>query len=199
MPGFNIHLAIGKRYIEKQNKLKIEENKIKNEKAFYDGLVAPDLVTDKAISHYTTEKDNSDLEKYLAGKVRLDLYLKDNKIETDFEKGVFLHLLTDYLFFNKFFEKEYIRNVLYQEFVRDLYYTYEETNSYLDNKYGIDLSMYGDKLKKNIEKSKKEKKIDEDETSEKKMIFTEENIDKFIEDVSSIDLSKVVVEIKNKQ
>lgn len=199
MPGFNIHLAIGKRYIEKQNKLKIEENKIKNEKAFYDGLVAPDLVTDKAISHYTTEKDNSDLEKYLAGKVRLDLYLKDNKIETDFEKGVFLHLLTDYLFFNKFFEKEYIRNVKYKDFVRDLYYTYEETNSYLDNKYNIDLSMYGDKLKKNIEKSKKEKKIDEDETSEKKMIFTEENIDKFIEDVSSIDLSKVVVEIKNKQ
>ena len=92
MPGFNIHLAIGKRYIEKQ------KNIIKNENSFYNGLVAPDLVTDKKVSHYTAETNTSNLEKYLQGKVRLDLYLKDNKVETDFEKGVFLHLLTDYLF-----------------------------------------------------------------------------------------------------
>ena len=86
MPGFNIHLAIGKRNIEKQ---KNKKDVIKNENSFYNGLVAPDLVNDKKISHYTTETNKNNLEKYLLGKVRLDLYLKDNKVETDFEKGVF--------------------------------------------------------------------------------------------------------------
>ena len=75
MPGFNIHLAIGKRYIEKQ---KNKKDVIKNENSFYNGLVAPDLVNDKKISHYTTETNKNNLEKYLLGKVRLDLYLKDN-------------------------------------------------------------------------------------------------------------------------
>ena len=62
MPGFNIHLAIGKRYIEKQ---KNKKDVIKNENSFYNGLVAPDLVTDKKISHYTTETNKNNLEKYL--------------------------------------------------------------------------------------------------------------------------------------
>ena len=194
MPGFNIHLATGKRYVEKQEKTKVDE--IKNEKAFYDGIIAPDLVYDKSVSHYTTEKDNSNLEKYLKEKVRLDLYLKDNKVETDFEKGVFLHLLTDYLFFNEFFEKGYIRNITYQEFVINLYYTYECTNSYIDKKYNIDLSVYGDKLKKNIEKNKKEKNINEDLDYDRKLIFTEKKLDEFIEKVSSIDIKEVVSKIK---
>lgn len=191
MPGFNIHLAIGKRYIEKQ------KNIIKNENSFYNGLVAPDLVTDKKVSHYTAETNTSNLEKYLQGKVRLDLYLKENKVETDFEKGVFLHLFTDYLFFNDFFEKEYIRNTTYQDFVRDLYYSYEKTNDYLNKKYNIDFSIFGDRLIKNIEKNKKEKNLKED-MKNRKLIFSEKDLDEFIEKVSSINIDEVVMRLIRK-
>lgn len=195
MPGFNIHLAIGKRYIEKQ---KNKKDVIKNENSFYNGLVAPDLVTDKKISHYTTETNKNNLEKYLLGKVRLDLYLKDNKVETDFEKGVFLHLLTDYLFFNKFFEKEFIKNIDYQDFVRDLYYSYEMTNEYLNKKYNIDFSIFGDRLEKNIRKNKKEKKLEDSDLKEKKLIFSERDLDEFIEKISSINIKELENEIRRK-
>lgn len=195
MPGFNIHLAIGKRYIEKQ---KNKKDVIKNENSFYNGLVAPDLVNDKKISHYTTETNKNNLEKYLLGKVRLDLYLKDNKVETDFEKGVFLHLLTDYLFFNEFFEKEFIKNIDYQDFVRDLYYSYEMTNEYLNKKYNIDFSIFGDRLEKNIRKNKKEKKLEDSDLKEKKLIFSEKDLDEFIEKISSINIKEVENEIRRK-
>ena len=191
MPGFNIHLAIGKRYIEKQ------KNIIKNENSFYNGLVAPDLVTNKKVSHYTAETNTSNLEKYLQGKVRLDLYLKENKVETDFEKGVFLHLFTDYLFFNEFFKKEYIKNITYQDFVRDLYYSYEKTNDYLNKKYNIDFSIFGDRLIKNIEKNKKEKNLKED-MKNRKLIFSEKDLDEFIEKVSSINIDEVVNKVIRK-
>ena len=192
MPGFNIHLAIGKRYIEKQ------KNIIKNENSFYNGLVAPDLVTDKKVSHYTAETNTSNLEKYLQGKVRLDLYLKENKVETDFEKGVFLHLFTDYLFFNQFFKKEYIKNITYQDFVRDLYYSYEMTNEYLNKKYNIDFSIFGDRLEKNIRKNKKEKKLEDSDLKEKKLIFSEKDLDEFIEKISSINIKELENEIRRK-
>ena len=195
MPGFNIHLAIGKRYIEKQ---KNKKDVIKNENSFYNGLVAPDLVTDKKNSHYTTETNKNNLEKYLLGKVRLDLYLKDNKVETDFEKGVFLHLLTDYLFFNEFFEKEFIKNIDYQDFVRDLYYSYEMTNEYLNKKYNIDFSIFGDRLEKNIRKNKKEKKLEDSDLKEKKLIFSEKDLDEFIEKISSINIKELENEIRRK-
>lgn len=191
MPGFNIHLAIGKRYIEKQ------KNIIKNENSFYNGLVAPDLVTDKKVSHFTSETNINNLEKYLQGKVRLDLYLKENKVETDFEKGVFLHLFTDYLFFNEFFKKEYIKNITYQDFVRDLYYSYEKTNDYLNKKYNIDFSIFGDRLIKNIEKNKKEKNLKED-MKNRKLIFSEKDLDEFIEKVSSINIDEVVMRLIRK-
>lgn len=195
MPGFNIHLAIGKRYIEKQ---KNKKDVIKNENSFYNGLVAPDLVNDKKISHYTTETNKNNLEKYLLEKVRLDLYLKDNKVETDFEKGVFLHLLTDYLFFNEFFEKEFIKNIDYQDFVRDLYYSYEMTNEYLNKKYNIDFSIFGDRLEKNIRKNKKEKKLEDSDLKEKKLIFSEKDLDEFIEKISSINIKELENEIRRK-
>ena len=197
MPGFNIHLAIGKKYIEKQKyKNNSEKDIIIDERSFYNGIVAPDLVTDKSISHYATEKDNSDLEKYLKEKVRLDLYLKDNKVETDFEKGVFLHLITDYLFFNEFLEKKFIRSINYQEFVRDLYYSYEKTNNYLNKKYNIDFSIFGDRLEKNIEKNKEEKNLKDDDLKNKKLLFSEKDLDEFIEKISNINLKDIENKIR---
>ncbi len=186
MPGFNIHLAIGKRYLEKI-KLDNRDN-IKDEKAFLDGILAPDLVEDKNITHYTGTRNEDDLEQCMKQKVRLKLFLNENKIETDFEKGVFIHILTDYLFFNTFFDKEYIRSMTYHEFVLDLYYSYGLSNIYLEEKYNIDLKSYGDKLIKNIEENNKKNNIDKSELVNRRDILPKGKLDKFIEEVSDLDI-----------
>lgn len=186
MPGFNIHLAIGKKYLEK---IKIDNrDNIKDGKAFLDGIIAPDLVENKEISHYTGDTNTENLEKYLKEKVRLKIFLNENKVETDFEKGVFLHLLTDYLFFNKFFDKQYIRNITYHEFVLDLYYSYGLSNDYLQEKYNIDLKEYGDKLIKNIEENNKKKNIDKSELINRRNIVPNEALDRFIDKISDLNI-----------
>ena len=82
MPGFVIHLAIGQEYLRKQNKNYSEE--------FQKGIVAPDFIDDKSKTHYGKSPRYTNLEKFL----------DNNKIDTDFNKGFFLHLITDYLFYN---------------------------------------------------------------------------------------------------
>lgn len=179
MASFNIHLAIGKRYIEKSNI-------IQNEEDFYKGIIDPDLVDDKKISHYTgSYQDKSDLLKYLENKVQLNEFLKDNNINSDYQKGVFLHLITDYLFFNNFFDNDYLKNVSYEEFCKDLYYSYDIINQHIEDKYKINYANFSNKINNNIEKSKKEKNI----TNEaRKNILSLSNLDRFIEYVSDISL-----------
>ena len=70
------------------------------------------------------------------------------------------------------------------------------TNLY--KKYDIDLSVYGDRLIKNIEKNKKEKNIENspEQIKKRKQIFTVEELDKFIEKISDIDLKEEVKKYK---
>ena len=63
MAGFHIHLAIAKRYAEKNN--------IRETAELYRGTVAPDLVDNKSISHYSGQQDNTKLIEYLANKIGL--------------------------------------------------------------------------------------------------------------------------------
>ena len=91
MPGFNIHLAIGKKYIEKQKyKNNSEKDIIIDERSFYNGIVAPDLVTDKSISHYATEKDNSDLDFLveLSADVGLEFFGLYDRLQDEFHLKV---------------------------------------------------------------------------------------------------------------
>ena len=180
MASFNIHLAIGKRYLEK-NKLGIDEKK------FYRGIVDPDLVPNKKISHYTSFNDKMYLLEYLSHKVELKNYLDNEYDASDYQKGIFLHLITDYLFFNNFFDCEYLKNVDYFEFCRDLYYSYSLINEYLDNKYGINYKDFGSELEDNIALNKQSKKAD---SQIGKNILPVEKVDAFIEYVSDIDLEK---------
>lgn len=184
MASFGIHLAIGKRYIEKT---KI----IKNEKEFYKGIIDPDLASNKKLSHYTGTQNKNDLFSYLLKKVQLYEYLKYENISSDYQKGIFLHLITDYLFFNHFFNYTYLSKVSYSEFCKDLYYSYDEINDDLEKKYKINYTEYFNQIKSNIEKNKKEKNISNEVRTN---ILPLDKLDDFIEYVSSINLE----EYKNK-
>ncbi len=97
MAGYVIHLAVGEEFIRNF------PNEIKNYEEFIKGIIYPDSVSDKAITHYGEKSSN----------VNLKAFFDENDIESDFNKGYFLHLVTDYLFYNKFltiFSKEYVYN-----------------------------------------------------------------------------------------
>lgn len=181
MASFNIHLAVGKRYAEK--------NKIEDLESFYNGIIEPDLVEDKTMSHYTGITDKQDLLLYLKNKTQLSLFLSENKIDNDYTRGVFLHLITDYLFFNDFFDSEYIEKISYDKFIKDLYYSYDICNEYLQNKYDLNLTTFKNKIDMNIKKDKTEKKALQNE-HELKNILEYKKLDNFIENLSNIDLKK---------
>lgn len=180
MASFNIHLAIGKRYIEKSQSIKDKDD-------FYKGIIDPDLVVDKKISHYTGIQNKSNLYEYLENKVQLNEYLKDNDINSDYQKGIFLHLITDYLFFNNFFDNDYLETISYEEFCKDLYYSYEITNQYLEEKYKINYENFETEINNNIKKDKKEKNAGGEK---RKDILPVYKLDKFIEYVSNISLEE---------
>jgi len=180
MPSFNIHLAVGKRYNDKNKLIDID--------SFYNGIVDPDLASNKDLSHYTGERVDKTLDTYLKNKVILKDYLLKNNINSDYDKGVFLHLITDYVFFNNFFPIEYLNNTTYNDFVNDLYYSYDSTNDYLLKKYNLDLSLIKDIIESNIADSRKAKNIVNIRPA--KNILPISELDNFIESISNINLEE---------
>ena len=90
---------------------------IKDHNKFIEGVIPPDGVTDKSITHYGPK----------SSKVNLKLFLESNEINDDFNKGYFLHLVTDYLFYNRFLDY----------FSKDIYNDYDILNKTLEEKYNV--------------------------------------------------------------
>lgn len=72
MPGFQIHIAIGKRCLDKHRNIQKSED-------FLNGVIAPDFVEDKTKSHYTIKTPKDNLKEYLKNKVNLEKFLQENK------------------------------------------------------------------------------------------------------------------------
>ena len=147
MPGYVIHLAIGKRYVDINHVIDVN--------GFLKGCIMPDLL-DKRKSHYGDSSSNPDFQKFLAV----------NQLNTAYNQGYLLHLIIDYLFYNR-----YLR-----EFSDEIYHDYNKLNEFLIKKYNIDIppeirEMVGD------EKGKPK-------------ILTEDSICRFIEAIANIDLQK---------
>lgn len=154
MPGYVIHLAVAKEYLNK--------NKENNEDEFIEGVIFPDSVKDKSLTHYGKGSSYSNLYEFL----------KDKDIDTSFNRGHFLHLLTDYLFYNRYIDT----------FSKDIYNDYDLLNGKLIEKYDIQLP---DKVKDNVFF------IDEGELK----ILSMEIIDKLIYDISIMNIDEIAKDI----
>lgn len=185
MPSFNIHLAVAIKYSEKNN--------IKNKDEFYRGSIDPDLVKDKSISHYTGMRDENHLRQYVFEKVRLNDFLKGNKVETDYEKGVFLHLATDFIFYQEFLSDEYLASVDYNRMIQDLYYSYRVTNPYLEEKYNIHSLNLDDLLNDNIKQTLRKMNVD---NTNGKNLLPEYKMDNFINKMAKLDIESYIIKIK---
>lgn len=182
MPSFQIHLVIAKRYMEK--------HKVEDKEAFMEGSIAPDFARPKEKSHYTIGIPNDNLIENAKNKVDLERYLKENKVETDYEKGIFLHLLTDKTFFMEFFDENYYKQMTYHDFTEDLYISYNEINPYLEEKYHLVLKKdMMEKIREDIGKSQKEKKLI---LKEEKNILPLDRVDAFIERMSDVDIEDYI-------
>lgn len=179
MASIHIHLAVGVSYLEKHSA------EIKEQDKFMKGIIDPDFASDDKKSHYSGVQDKLSLSEYLANKIGLIAYLHDQDILDDYQKGIFLHLITDYLFFNVFFDDEYLDHISYADFAKDLYYSYMATNDYLINKYHLDLSSIFDLINAKIKEDRKEKDMNDEERLN---ILPFAKLDSFIEKVASIDL-----------
>lgn len=189
MPGIHIHLAIAKEYLK-------HHPEIKNEEAFYEGSIAPDFTEDKKESHYTKETSNEDLINYLNNKVHIFPFLQTTNVKTDYNKGLFLHLITDKLFFTKFLDQNYLKSVTYSEYINDLYYSYECTNPVIINHYQLPMEKYEQRIEENINKMKKVRGIVE---KQKNNILEIDKLIKFINEISLIDLDKCQQKYQNKE
>jgi len=180
MPSHQIHLAIAKRYIEK--------HEVEDKEAFIEGSIAPDFVKPKEISHYTIPTSKEDLLEHLKAKVDINRFLKENKIETDYDKGVLLHLITDKIFFTEFFSEEFLKSTNYHEFTEDLYTSYGKMNGYLEEKYHIILKEeLAEKIRQEIEAAKKHHKVT---AKVGKNIVPLDELDIFIEKMSDVNLEE---------
>lgn len=172
-----IHLAIAKKYLEK--------NASFNYKNVIDGTLYPDAVDDKDKSHYTDINRGSDNVSHVRGKVNLYEFLIEHEFLSDFELGWFLHLVTDYLFFEECFTTEYLLNRTYEAFCKDLYFAYDCLNTYIPEKYHItevDYASYPSEYYPGI--------------PYEDSVLSKDMIDKFIERVSSVDLDEYIERIR---
>lgn len=151
MAGYVIHLAVAESYIKKH------EDDIKDYNRFIEGVIFPDSISDKSITHYGEKSSKTDLKAFL----------EDNKIDNDYNKGYFLHLVTDYIFYNK----------LLKYFSKDIYNDYDILNEKLQKKFNVTLP----------ENIKDKVFYKEGKTKVLKL----ENIIKFIEDVSDYKLAEI--------
>lgn len=90
MAGYVIHLIVADEYLRKTKEI------ITNKEDFIKGVIYPDSVKIKGETHYSP---------YYSSDVNLYEFVKANfnKMDQDFYKGYFLHLLTDFLFYKKHF------------------------------------------------------------------------------------------------
>lgn len=173
MPSLGFHIAIARKYLKKYDD-------IEDEMAFIEGNLDPDLADDRIAAHYSERKPGDSLEKVLRNKVQLDRYLKDREVNSDYEKGYFLHLLADFRFFNEFIDMDYVRTAKRGEFRKDLYYTYDVVHAYLAKNYDIDYGPFADAVNARIVASQAEAGYD---GSERTKILSDEKVDEFIEGI----------------
>lgn len=172
-----IHLAIAKKYLENHKELNYEK--------VIAGTLYPDAAENNDKSHYTNINRGRDNIGHVRGKVNLYEFLKEHKNLDDFELGWFLHLVTDYLFFEECFKEEYLLNNSYKDFCKDLYFAYDHLHIYLSEKYNIEMNDY----KSYPSEYYPGKPYEE-------CILSKEMIDDFITRVSTIDLNKYINKIE---
>lgn len=157
MAGLVIHVAIAQEYLKK--------HKEKNEEEFIKGVIAPDLTNNKIKSHYGKTNQITDLKNYL----------QENELNTSYQRGYFLHLLTDCLFYTKYFPN----------LTKSVYDDYDKLNKSIIEKYNV-------KIPKGIEKYAQIK------TGKPEQLQLEK-INKLIQEISDMNIEEEIQKMERRK
>jgi hypothetical protein len=144
-------------------------------------------------SHHglTWESANSDdLVEQLKTKASLEKFLKVNNLETDINRGKFLHLYADWEFYNNFLSKKYLKSVTLERYLDDLKYTSNTYDDYLITKHKLSFSSTS-RENECIQIFKMWN--NENAPKSGTLIFTRQELDDFIEQISSVDIDKLAL------
>ena len=180
MASSAMHLAIAKKYLEKNKDKKFDYKKVMA------GTLYPDATNDKDKTHYTMVNRGDNNVTHLASKVDLYAFLKEYEVLDSFELGWFIHLIADYLFFSECFTEEYLLSHTYEQFRSDLYFAYDCLGKYLSEKYELTIEDYESYTSEYYEGSYYQESI-----------FSKDLIDSFIERVSSVNIEEYIDKIRN--
>ena len=179
MPCLAIHLAVAKKYLEKHTE--------ENHDEFILGTIAPDIdlpnieqyingvSSDKNSHHFGTNYKTDSIIEYMKKKVDFNLFFESNDINSSFLRAYYLHLLCDYYFFGEYISDKKLQNISFMDVVKIGYNDYDLITPILIEKYDLEIPFQI----KDIISRKGEGKI---------QILNETTIDKFINEMASIDL-----------
>ena len=158
MPGYVIHLAVAREYLR--------NFRVKDEEAFLKGTIDPDYLAvngDKRKTHCSPKG---------GAEVDLKQFLKENKIDSSYMEGFFLHLVVDYLFYNYYFTN----------YDKNLCDDYDIINRELINKYKV---VIPEKIKEFVCYKDGELKV-----------LDREKLDKMISEISKKNIKEYIREAK---
>ena len=178
MASYTMHLAIAKLYLN-IHKEEVEED-------FYKGTTDVDDVKDKALTHYSTNVDSQDVRIRMLSKVDIKKYVEEHSIKTSYDRGYFLHLLTDYFFYNNYFNYKDFEHMNVDEYDLLLYNEYDILNKHLLNKYEVKVPERLNKRYFEIHEGNLQ-------------ISTYESIDDFIEFMSNLDIDDLYSKIERSE
>ncbi len=125
-----MHLAIAKKYLE--------YNQNENPDNIIRGSFLPDVAEDKVISHYGKKIKINSIKDMLYSKVDMIKCANSTNLEDSLSRGVFLHLLTDFLFYNFVYSKG-IDDISPSEIGKLMYKDYDFVTKYIIENYKIDI------------------------------------------------------------
>ena len=196
MASYYVHLAIAKKYMEKN------KGKIKSARDFYDGNILPDLVADKTLTHYGIRTEQHDMIKHLREKVNLQKFLFHNEINGDRDLGRLLHMYVDYEYYSNFLiEKnaEYLRRVDRFSLSCDHSYTMIHHEENLSERYNVSFNLvsFARELEAQIPEWRAEFTRLAGVDYKGKLLFNKADLDVFIERLSSANLEELVEKFRS--
>lgn len=189
MANITVHMAIAQEWAKR--------HKVENLDDFIWGAVAPDVLSWEKKNGYVTHygdkvNDKTPLIDNLSNKTHIDRYLAKNTLLTDYDKGYFLHLVTDLLFYNDFIDIAVLQKY-YDEHdgqIKGCYYhDYDCTLEFVTKTYNVNYQN------KHREVTELENKYGKCAIKDAPWLYSEQQLADFIIRVAKIDLEELAQKI----
>lgn len=93
-----LHLLVAKEYCKKHN--------IVDDSIYLAGAIYPDIQEDKVASHFGVKIKPKSIRDALDSKIDIKAVLENLDLNDEFHRAIFLHLLTDYIYYNYLYNEE---------------------------------------------------------------------------------------------